>query len=191
MVLLKKALDDMRKEMLLHQQSHQQERADLTAKLEEATRAAKEKEEAEKAAAEGAKPQLVAGLEKVENPLHVAKKSFDWMSRQACKMARVETPEDIKRKKKFEEQQKLQKEAQEKQDSARESVRTSRASPSTLFLHRSLLGGSSKLLGSPACGSALMLPTHAVDTVLKKLVDSMRACVPAVGAPACASDTGF
>jgi len=118
---LKKALEDMRKEMLLHQHSHQQERADLTAKLEEATKVAKEKAEAEKVDG-GGKQQMFAGLNKVENPLNVAKKGFGWLSHEACKMARVETPEDIKRRKKFEEHQRLQQEAQEKQDSARESV---------------------------------------------------------------------
>ena len=41
---------------------------------------------------------------------------------QARQMARVETPEDMKRRKKLEAEQKMQQEAQEKQDSARESV---------------------------------------------------------------------
>ena len=80
--MLKKALEDMRKEMLIHQQSHQQERADLTARLEQATKAVKEKEEATKAAAEGSRLPMLGGLENVENPLNVAKKGFGWMSQQ-------------------------------------------------------------------------------------------------------------
>ena len=132
--LLKKALEDMRKQMLLHQQFHQQERADLSARLEQATKAAKEKEEAEQSAAQGSRLPLVAtlaslatgahlgGLENLENAVGVARKGVGWMSQQARQMARVETPEDMMHRKKFEEQQKVQEEARESQDSVRESA---------------------------------------------------------------------
>ena len=159
----------MRKQMLLHQQSHQQERADLSARLEQATKAAKEKEKAENSAAQGSRLATkvaslatgahLGGLENVENAVDVAKKGFGWMSQQARQMARVETPEDMMHRKKFEEQQKVQ-EARERQDSARESA----LSKSGRTAAAQMIGAAKVLENTAPTGKGLVLPGgHSID----------------------------
>jgi hypothetical protein len=51
----------------------------------------------------------------VPNPIEEAKKGFGWMSAKACELARVETPEDVKNRKKQEERERAEKEILEKQ----------------------------------------------------------------------------
>jgi hypothetical protein len=48
-------------------------------------------------------PQLLQTIANVPNPIEEAKKGFGWMSAKACELARVETPEDVKNRKKQEE----------------------------------------------------------------------------------------
>jgi hypothetical protein len=51
----------------------------------------------------------------VPNPIEEAKKGFGWMSAKACELARVETPEDVKNRKKQEEREREEKEILERQ----------------------------------------------------------------------------
>ena len=109
----------------IHANSHQQERLGLISEVNKARAEVVRKEEAVQAAKDAYTPMVfkkLEGLKEVENPLEMANKSFQWVSAQACAMARVETPEDVKHRKLSEEKVALEKAQVAKQATPRDSA---------------------------------------------------------------------
>ena len=119
---LKKALADMRQQMIKHERSYNEERVRLQQEVNSARRLAQEKEaEAKEAAAATASGvgNVLKKLGELENPLDTATKTakdgMGWLTQKAVSMARVETPEDVKRRELKEEKEKWIAEMREKQ----------------------------------------------------------------------------